>query len=650
MKFLIRSSFLPIALIAIMMSGIVGCNRDDAPKEKSKSYDTKRWKKFDTPPGADPSVSDSLGGAGFEKLADKMGFVTFSPKPEELKFYGDANAKVGGSFRHIISRFLISFRPAGYGQNSNYVENQMISSLCYESLLGSNHLGENAPALATHWKVSDDKMTFTFRIDPNARFWNGKPVTAQDVLATFNLLMDETLLEPSNIMTYSKFEKPVALSKYIVQVKIKQLNWRNLLYFGGMSILSAEEIDKMTGKEFLDKYQYDMPVGSGEYIVLREDIVPGQSYSFTRRDDYWSKDYPMAKYSGNFDQINFDVVKDNPTLEYEKFKKGEQDYFIFTGLTTEKWVNDTTYDAVHKGWIQKRRIFTDGAWGTQGYAFNMRKPPFDDIRIRKAFAYLLNRDAIIEKLLLNEYEPFDTEYSNTLFENPNNEKVKFNPEKAAELLAEAGWKTKNADGLLTKNGKPFVVEIAIAQPLERFVTPYQQELKKAGIDLQVKFQDGSTMWKNEMERNFSMCRISWGGLQTPNPETSLHSKLADQKENNNLEGFKDLRVDALCAEYDTAFSKSAQIKIVQEIDGIAMQSFKNIYEWHPRGLRIGYWNKFGMPEYVYSRFTQFGNQDLTAMSMWWYDADKAKALEDAKKNGGTLPIAPVEVKYWKTIK
>lgn len=645
----IFSGFLLSAFILIVLSG---CGRkavDQAADKKGPSYNTKLWKKFDNiPPGADPSVPDSLGGNGFEKIADKMGFVTYTPKEEELKYFGDSRATKGGKVTTIISRFPFNFLP--FGRNSHLTENQIICGFVYETLLGSHPITRDyVPSLATHWKISPDKLTYTFRLDPRARFSDGTPLTTKDVVATFKLMMDETILDPSQQLTFGKFEAPNPLSKYIFEVKCKELNFRNLLYYSGTFILPEHIIGKMTGTEFIDKCQFSMPTGTGPYILLDNDIKKGQQYSLTRRDDYWAKNDPMSKNVANFDRIQFDVVEDQTNLEYEKFKKGDQDFFLFTSLTTEKWLKDK-YDAVDKGWIQKRRVFTDAPFGNSGIAFNMRKPPFNDIRVRKAFAHLFNRESIISNLLFDEYQPTDSHHDNSPYANPESPVVRFNPELASSLLKEAGWTSKNADGILMKNGKPFTLEFGIPKQVEKFVLIYQQDLRSAGIDLQLKVQDGNTLFKNAMARNFTIWWQNWTGLLIPNPETSYLSALADKEDNNNIPGFKNPRVDALCKQYDTTFSRKEQIKIIQEIDKIVGETYPDALAWYPKGIRIAYWNKFGMPEYVLGRTTQFGYLDATIFSLWWYDAEKAKALDDAKKSGASLPIGEIPVMYWKNFK
>ncbi len=642
-----------LLLVVLSVAVFTNCNKHKEYKmPPSNSNNFSLWHKVDTPPGADASVPDSLGGNGFEKVAEKMGFLTYVPKQEEMKYFGDPRAVKGGEFRIVADQFPATFRPEG--QNSSSVYNQDVKSLVYETLLGEHPVTrEWVPSLASHWKISEDKMTFTFRLNPNARFSDGMPVTSADVIASFKLMMDETILEPSAQVVYSKFEEPVALSKYIVQVKTKSLNFRNLLYFAGSLLIQpAHEIGKLTGREYLEKYNYKMPAGSGSYILLEQDIKDGVQYVLTRRADYWDKDNPMSKYTGNFDRLVYEIVRDNPTLQYEKFKNGEGDAFRFSMATTEKWIKDVNYEALQHGWIKRMRVFNSAPMGTAGYAFNMRKEPWNDIRVRLAFSHLVPRKQIIEKLLYNEYEPFDSEYPNSVYENPNLEKIDYNPELANKLLDEAGWTSRNSDGIRTKNGKLLRIELAITKPIERFVTPTQQELRKAGIDMQIKFEDWPTTIKNIDARNFEVFHFGYGGLQPPNPETSLKSSLADKTNNNNIQGVKNARIDELLDAYDRAFEVKDQIKIIREIDSITYSMHFNMMEWNPKGIRFAYWDKFGMPEYVAPRYMQLSYMYRYIAMTWWYDPEKVAAIEEAKAKKADVP-GPKDIqenRFWKTLK
>ena len=589
----------------------------------------------------DMTTPSEEGGYGFEELAGDLGYVTYVMKPEEQIYFGDPRAKKGGTFRHITTRFPATMRTEG--QNANYVENSTIAGLCYEGLITTHPLTlEFIPALASHWKISDDKMKFWFRINPDARWSDGREVVAEDVVATWDLHMDETILSPSDQLVYGKYSRPVAESKYIVSVECEQLSWRNLLYFGGMSILPSYYLNQVDGSEYLQKYQFKMLPGTGIYEIHEEDIINQESFTFTRRPDYWAKDDPTGKYTGNFDKIKFSVVKDNNALIFEKFKKGECDFY--TVSAAREWVEETDFDAVQKGWIQKHKIYSEKPAGTSGYAFNMRKWPFDDKRVRMAFSYLYNREKMNEEMYYNEYAMMNSLYSGSVYENPNNEKVVYNPEKAVKLLKEAGYTERNSDGwLVNEDGRVLRFELAIQKGLDYMVTPVQQMMKEYGIDMQIKYEDGNSSWKNLMERNFTIFMQNWSGLVFPNPETSLKSSLADENNTNNITGFKNARVDELCDEYDVTFDQARRVEIIREIDGIYSDIHPAAWGIARNYQRVLFWDKFGYPEYMVSRYT---GDYRSAFTLWWFEADKEEALKQAMANNSELPSGEVNVMYW----
>ena len=173
----------------------------------------------------------------------------------------------------------------------------------------------------------------------------------------------------------------------------------------------------------------------------------------------------------------------------------------------------------------------------------------------------------------------------------------------------------------------------------------QQILKEYGIDMQIKFVDPTTRWKNLMDRNFTIDFQGWGGLVYPNPETSFKSSLADQKNNNNVSGLKSERLDELLPIYDTEFDHARRVEIIQEIDGI-------VSDIHPAawGLsreppaRLLYWDKFGYPDYM---LTKYGGRFEDILYHWWFDTEKDKALQNAMKNNGSLPLGETEHTFWK---
>jgi len=401
----------------------------------------------------------------------------------------------------------------------------------------------------------------------------------------------------------------------------------------------------LDGTAFLEEYAFSVIPGTGPYIIPETNINNQESYTMERRDDYWAKDNPFNRFKYNFDKIKVSVVKDNDALQYEKFKKGEQD--VFNVQRSRRWIEETDFESTQKGWIKKQRIFSEKPAGTSGYYFNMREWPFDDKRVRYAFCYLYDREKMNREMYYNEYGMMNSLYSGSVYENPKNNPFKYNPEKAIFLLKEAGYTKRNSDGWLVhdKTGKVLSFEIVIQKTSAYMVTPVQQMLKEYGLDMQIKFMDYNTMIKNVNARNFNVCLLAYSGLVYPNPESSLRSTLADQNDNNNVWGFKSERVDNLLDEYDICFDQNRRVEIIQEIDGIFCDVHPIAFSIARNYSRMMWWDRFSYPDWMLSRYI---GEYWDAFYYWWYDEEKDNRLKKALKNGDMLPQKPIDMKYWPT--
>jgi len=636
---------LPAFFILVLAAGAAACGGGSAPPSGQSatgaastpaapvSTDKNAYPVFlNVDEGADPSVSAEQGGKGFTG----QGWETNS----DFDLIGDPRATKGGVLREYVLDFPGTLRMDG--PESNSALNYMIGPMVYESLLTIHPTTlDYLPVLATHWQISADKATYRFRINPNARWADGQPVTADDVVATWSFRMDKGLQDPSNQMTFGKFDKPVAESKYIVSVKSKILNWRNFLYFSGMSIFPAHVLKTVDGAAYLKDYNFKLLPGSGAYKVEETDIQKGKSVSIRRRTDYWAEKYRRNVGLNNFDEVREIVVRDQK-LAFEMFKKGDiDDYYV---NVSREWVEEMNFDRVQRGLIQKRKIFNDAPSGFSGIAFNTRKDPFTDIRVRKALTLLQNRDELIKKLFFNEYVPLNSYYAGGIYENKNNPKNLYDQQAALALLAEAGWKDRDAQGRLVKNGQPLALELLYSSKgSEAWMTVYQEDLRKVGIGLNLRLVTPETLFKLVMDRNFTMVSMGWGALLFPNPETSFGSELADQANNNNITGFKDPRVDALLKQYDTEYDQKKRAALIQEVDGIIANSYQYLLGWDAPFQRIAYWNKFGQPEGYLTRVGDY--RDIP--SLWWVDGQKEADLRKAMgDNAMNLPVGETEVRYW----
>ncbi len=574
-----------------------------------------------------PSFSGGFAPAGWQTSVD-------------FPLIGSTEAVKGGTLHTYWPDFPATLRTQG--PNSNQLSTSQMQGLVYESLIGLHpETLEYIPDLADYWKVAPDKRTFYFHINPKARWADGTPVTPKDVVDTWKFLVRKDIKDPySRMIWYDNYEQPVARGGGVVSVRAKHLDWRLFYYFGTMSVYPAREMDKLTGDEYLKDYNWKMQMGSGPYELKPDGVKNQQSVTLTRRPGYWGRNERFNIGLNNFDKINWTVIRDD-TLAFEKFKKGELDYFVVN--KAQRWAQECDFDKVRMGWVQKRKIYNDYPQGVSGFAFNMRKPPFNDRNVRKAFALLFNRAKLIDKLFFNQYSYLDSYFPGSVWANPDNPKIRYNPRMAKRLLARAGWKTRDKDGWLTKDGRIFEVTLEYGdQGSDRIFKVVQEYLARAGIKLDLKLIDYDTLMKKVDEHDFTLVYQAWGGLLFPNPESSWDSKLADQNGTNNINGFKNAEVDRLSREYNSTFDRAAQERLIHRIDGLIFRDYPYALGWGANFFRLLYYDKFG---HLATYFTRTGD-DSSIYSTWWLAPKKEKALEEAEKNDTGLPIGATEVRPW----
>jgi microcin C transport system substrate-binding protein len=526
--------------------------------------------------------------------------------------------------------------------------NLHIHELVYESLLNLHPTTlDYIPGLATHWQISEDHRTFRFRLNPNARWSDGMPVVADDVVASWRLSVDKGLQDPARNLIYQNFETPVAESKYIVSVRAKTDDWQNFMYFacgpriGGLFIYPAHALKGVSGESYIRDFNYRMVPGTGPYAISERDVERGRMIRIRRRNDYWAADHRRNIGTANFDEIQQQVVRDR-NLEFEMFKRGDVDYYFVQ--RAQMWVEELDYPNIRRGLNQKRKIFNHNPQGIAGLAMNTRRAPFDDIRVRLALRHLFNRESMIEKLMYNEYTLIDSMFPGSIYENPSNEKVRYNPQRALELLAEAGYKQRDANGRLTRNGQPLTFEILYAQQAsERYFTIYQEDLRRVGITLNLRLTTWETLIKLLDERNFGMVSIAYTGEIFPKPDANWLSRLADEKVTNNITGFKNVRADEIMTRYQTTFDFAERARLLQELDGILTREHHWLFEWTAPYERVVFWHKFGYPKGYITRIGSFRDMVL----LWWIDPERDRQLQNAIRNASVqLEQGASDDKYW----
>ncbi len=526
-----------------------------------------------------------------------------------------------------------------------YLDNNVFSatvfSFMYETLLGMDPISaEYVPGLAEKWEISDDKKTFTFWIDPKAKWSDGKPVTADDVAWTFAAIMDPKNLTGVHKVSLETIKPPEVISERCVRFTTDDVHWRNLGAVGGFNILPRHAF----ATQDFNKINFEFPVVSGPYRL--NNISDGVFANFVLRKDWWARSRPENEFVCNFETITFRFYEENENA-FEAFKKGMID--IFPVYTARLWVNETGDERFQKNWVIKQKIENRKPIGFQGFAMNMRRPPFDDVRVRKAMAHLLNRPRMNETLMYNQYF-LHRSYFEDLYSADNpcpNEFFDYNREKAIALLNEAGWKMNPDKGLLEKDGKPFVFSfLSRDASSEKFLNIYAEDLKAVGIEMKIDKKDWAAWTKDMEEFNFEMTWASWSAGIFKDPEGMWASREAARTGGNNVTGFKNDRVDELIEKQKTEFDVGRRNEICREIDRIAAAEVPYVLLWNINCVRLLYWNKFGTPPTVLSKY----GDDSSAFSYWWFDEDSAADLAEAMKNKDHLPSAPAIVNFDQTFR
>jgi microcin C transport system substrate-binding protein len=242
-----------------------------------------------------------------------------------------------------------------------------------------------------------------------------------------------------------------------------------------------------------------------------------------------------------------------------------------------------------------------------------------------------------EYFLLNSY--FPALYPKDI--NPNAPTIEYNPDKARELLKEAGWQV-GSDGILTKDGQPFTISILHYESSDmRHLNIYMEDLKSVGINVSAEIVSESTYTKRVDNHEFDMIWQAWGDSRLRDPEAEWSSKTADDIATENICGFKDAEVDKLIDEQKTEMDLGKRNEILKQIDARLMALCPYVLMWQTQSTKLLYWNRFGTPPYVLAKY----GDESDAYVYWWYDQAKESALEDAMQKGVALPALPPKVQY-----
>ncbi len=510
--------------------------------------------------------------------------------------------------------------------------------------------------VAVSIEMPEDRSFVVFNLRPEARWNDGKPLTAEDVVWTFNTLMEKG--HPFYRAYYTNVKEAVAENPQRVKFVFDTAGNRELpLIMGQMPVLPKHF---WADKDFAATTQ-ELPLGSGPYRVKA--VEAGRRIVYERVKDWWAKDLPINRGLYNFDTIVYDLYRDETVL-LQAFFAGEYDFRQEN--IAKAWQTGYDQPPVRDGRVKKEEIPHEQPAGMQAFIYNLRRPLFADIKVREALGYAFDFEWSNRQFAYGSYKRTESYFANSelaaiglpdakeleileLFRGQvpdavftlefslpktsgSGQDMRRNLAQAAALLKEAGW-TIGKNGLLEKDGQVFKFEIlSNSDTFERWINPFISNLKKIGIAANLRVVDAAQYQNRTDNFDFDMTVATFGQSLSPGNEQRdfWGSDKADIKGSRNLIGVKNPVVDQLIDKVVMAADREGLIAATRGLDRVLLWNYYVIPQWHNSTHRIAYWNKFGRPAVV----PKYG---LGVVDTWWYDAEKAARIGGETKAASGKP-------------
>jgi microcin C transport system substrate-binding protein len=490
-------------------------------------------------------------------------------------------------------------------------------------------------------EIAPDGKSVTFQLRPEAKFADGSPLTADDVVFSFDTLKAKG--HPRFGIALRDVDKAEASDAHTVRYTFKGDLTRDLpLVIAELPILSKAYY---TAHPF-DQTSLEPPLGSGPYAI--GEFKAGTYVLFKRRPDYWAKDLPVSVGRFNFDELRYDYFRDR-RIELENLFSGNVG--LREEFTSLDWA--TAYEnvpAIKDGRIQRATLPDERPSGTQGFFLNTRREQFKDIRVREAMDLAFDFEWSNKNLFYSLYkrtqsflenspmkasglpapeelkllEPFRDKLPPEVFAEPYVSPVtdgsgrnRDNLKKAKELLTAAGY------GGAEAGGKTLKVEILIFEDgFERIIGPYINNLKKIGVDATIRLVDSSQYERRMKSFDFDVAIERYVLRLTPGVELKTYwsSQAAKMEGSFNLAGIQDPVLDALTDRAIEAKSRAELVAACRALDRVLRAGHYWVPQWYKAAHNIAFWNRYSWPELK-------AKYDEGIIDTWWYDADKAAKLD-----------------------
>lgn len=492
-------------------------------------------------------------------------------------------------------------------------------------------------------EVPGDLSHVVFELRPEARFHDGSPITADDVIWTFETLKEKGA--PIYPFYYKNVARGVKLGDRRVKFEFAGPPNRELPQITGqLPVLSKAW---WSTRDF-SKTTLEPPMGSGPYRI--SSFEAGRFVELERVADWWGKDLPVNVGQYNFDRVRFDYYRDE-TVALEAFKARRYDLRLENASLT--WATGYDFPARREGKVKLEEVPHARPTGMQAFVFNLRRPQFGDPVLRRAMAYAFDFEWSNERLFYGQYARTKSFFSNSelaarempskeelallepwrgripgevfskVYEPPSTDgsgNLRSNLRTALRLLKDAGYRVEDRKLMSPVTKAPVAFEILLVSPaFERIVAPFARNLERLGIEAAVRTVDQSQYVNRVRSFDFDMIVGGAGQSESPGNEQRDYwsSAAADRQGSRNVGGIRNPAVDALVEKIVDARNRKEVIAASRALDRVLLWNHYVIPHWHIRVDRLARWDRFGIP-----RHPKYGPDVMS----WWVDAARDRAL------------------------
>ncbi len=558
--------------------------------------------------------------------------------------YVNPTAPKGGTLRLAVDGTYDSFNPfipKGNAASTGSVETLLVNSA------DEPFTAYGLVAKTMEWPA--DRSWVIFNLRPEARWHDGTPVTADDVVWSFETLVEKGM--PFYRYYYSAIDSAEALNTHRVRFNFKESGNQELpLITGQLPVLPKHY---WASRDF-SATTLDPPLGSGPYRIQK--FEAGRYIVQERVTDYWGANLPVRRGMNNFDIIRTEYFRDATPIRLA-LKAGDIDFRLEN--QSKAWADDYNVAVVDKGLLNKEMVPHRQPTGMQAFVMNTRRTLFQDPRVRQALGYAFDFEWSNRTLFNGQYTRTTSYFSNselassglpegselallehyrgripdTVFNQAfripvtdGSGRPRENLRKATALLKSAGWSVRDLKLINEATGVPFRFEVLLSsKAFERIVLPYTQNLKLLGIEAKIRLVDRTQYMERYRQKDFDMLVAVWGQSETPGNEQREYwgSDAADSVGSRNLAGIKDPVVDELIELLVKSDSREQLNVRTRALDRVLLWGHYVVPHWHIRADRVLYWDKFSRPATPV--------RSGVMRSRWWYDTQKAAALEQARQ-------------------